>query len=55
LSSPEMAMKYVELGVERARMFSWANMAAETYKAYQAAWTPRSHKNQAILPRLPEI
>jgi glycosyltransferase involved in cell wall biosynthesis len=38
LSNPELAKKFSALGRERARMFSWANTAAETYKAYQAAY-----------------
>jgi glycosyltransferase involved in cell wall biosynthesis len=38
LSDRELANKYGALGQERARMFSWENTAAETYKAYQAAY-----------------
>jgi glycosyltransferase involved in cell wall biosynthesis len=37
LSSPELAKEYKALGLKRAKMYSWANTAAETYKAYQAA------------------
>ena len=37
LSSKEVAENYRQLGMERARMFSWDNTAAETYKAYQTA------------------
>jgi glycosyltransferase involved in cell wall biosynthesis len=37
LSDPELAKKFSTLGRERARMFSWENTAAKTYKAYQAA------------------
>ena len=37
LSDPELARKLSALGRERARMFSWENTAAETFKAYRAA------------------
>jgi glycosyltransferase involved in cell wall biosynthesis len=37
LSDRDLAKKYSGLGQQRARMFSWENTAAETYKAYQAA------------------
>lgn len=38
LSRPELAKKYSDLGQQRAQLFSWENTAAETYKAYQAAY-----------------
>jgi glycosyltransferase involved in cell wall biosynthesis len=38
LSDRELANKYGALGQQRARMFSWENTAAETYKAYQTAY-----------------
>jgi glycosyltransferase involved in cell wall biosynthesis len=38
LRNRELANKHAVLGLERARMFSWENTAAETYKAYQAAY-----------------
>jgi glycosyltransferase involved in cell wall biosynthesis len=38
LSYPELASKYRALGQERARMYSWENTAAETYKTYQSAY-----------------
>ena len=38
LSSPELAKTYSALGRERAKTFSWDNTAAETYKAYKAAY-----------------
>jgi glycosyltransferase involved in cell wall biosynthesis len=38
LSRPELAKKYSALGQQRAQLFSWENTAAETYKAYQAAY-----------------
>jgi glycosyltransferase involved in cell wall biosynthesis len=42
LSDPELAKTLGALGRERARVFSWKNTAAETYKAYLAAYkSPR--------------
>jgi glycosyltransferase involved in cell wall biosynthesis len=42
LSSKKVAENYRQLGMERARMFSWDNTAAETYKAYRAACKTRT-------------
>jgi glycosyltransferase involved in cell wall biosynthesis len=42
LSCPDLAKKMTALGLERARMFSWKNMAQETYKAYQTAYNLRA-------------
>jgi glycosyltransferase involved in cell wall biosynthesis len=39
LSDRDLAKKYSSLGQQRARMFSWENTAAETYKAYRAAYS----------------
>lgn len=47
LSHPELAKKYGALGQERARMFSWENTAAETYKAYQSAYQHDRHKGKS--------
>jgi glycosyltransferase involved in cell wall biosynthesis len=37
LGDRDLAQKYSALGQQRAKMFSWENTAAKTYKAYQAA------------------
>jgi glycosyltransferase involved in cell wall biosynthesis len=44
LSDRDLAKKYSGLGQQRARMFSWENTAAETYRAYQTAYK-RGHRD----------
>jgi glycosyltransferase involved in cell wall biosynthesis len=50
LGDRDLANKYGALGQERARMFSWENTAAETYKAYQAAYK-RGRRDTAEEPQ----
>jgi glycosyltransferase involved in cell wall biosynthesis len=47
LSDRELANRYSALGQERARMFSWENTAAETYKAYRAAYKRGRRKGES--------
>jgi glycosyltransferase involved in cell wall biosynthesis len=47
LSDPGLAKRLSVLGQERARMFSWENTAAETYKAYRAAHEGARHHRKS--------